>query len=65
LVEGGGGSDVRGGRSRLARRRGVTRTGPATSRGKRGSEKSRARKKEDESTPEELREVRLDSFLVS
>jgi hypothetical protein len=64
-VEGGGGSGVHGGRSRLARRRGVTRTGPATSRGKRRSEKSRARKKEDESTPEELREVRLGSFPIS
>jgi hypothetical protein len=55
------GSGMRGGRPRLARRRGVTLTASGgTSRAKRASGKSRPRKKGDESTPEDLREVRLD-----
>ena len=59
LVE--GGSGVRAGRPRVGRRRGVTRTARGgVPRDKRGSGNShpRPRKKGDESTPEDLREVR-------
>jgi hypothetical protein len=58
LVE--GGSTVHAGRPRRMRRRGMTRAANrGASRGK-GSERSRSRKKVDDSTPEDLREVRLD-----
>ncbi|KAI0250091.1 hypothetical protein BJV78DRAFT_621855 [Lactifluus subvellereus] len=57
LVE--GGSGVRAVRPRVVRRRGVTRTARGgVPRDKKGSGKSRPRKKGDESTPEDLREKR-------
>ena len=63
-----GGSGVRAERPRVVRRRGVTRTarggGPRDKKGS-GNSRPRPRKKGDESTPEDLRAVRLSLAVIS